>query len=245
MKFPCILTTALILATSYNGFSQKSNITQPGFAVVELFTSEGCSSCPSAEAALSKINDAHQQGVYVLEYHVDYWNHLGWKDEYSSHDYTLRQQRYAEIMHNSGTYTPQAVVNGKREMVGSDQQKLNNAINSFLSQPQANNIKIAATGNNNGITIDYSTTNLNGQILNIALVQKNVESNVKRGENSGRKLKHTNVVRGLEIIDNEKTTGKTHLSFPPGTTAKNFMIIAYTQEKSNWATTGSATCAIN
>ena len=232
------------LVSAATSYSQDVK-TPEGFALVELFTSEGCSSCPAAEAALAKIQAVGQQHVYVMEYHVDYWNNLGWKDIYSKHDYTLRQQRYASQFKLGSTYTPQAIINGTREMVGSDNTKLANAISSLLHMQPPNYINVSATASNSTILVNYSCNNIAGQLLNIALVQKEVETNVRRGENSGRKLKHVNVVRELEIVDNNKTAGAIKIQLPPGLAAKDFSVIAYTQQKSNWAISGGAECAVN
>ena len=211
-----------------------------GFAVVELFTSEGCSSCPAAEATLARIHRDNPQNVYVMEYHVDYWNHLGWKDVFSDHTYTLRQQHYAELMHLGSTYTPQAVVNGAHELVGSDGTKLNSVIIREVARVTDQEMTISAKNNNGKITLQYSFTGNKKQLLNIALVQKNTEMNVRNGENSGKKLRHTNVVRTLRTIDNVKDNDAIDLSLPSGISADDCVIIAYTQQKDNWHITAAS-----
>src|SRR4051812_5679316 len=92
--------------------AQKHPQSKSGFAVVELFTSEGCSSCPPADEAVANLLASYSANVYVLGFHVDYWNNLGWKDAYSSAGYSQRQQKYGSILHLSSIYTPQAIVNG-------------------------------------------------------------------------------------------------------------------------------------
>src|SRR6476619_4430550 len=101
--------------------TQLANEKEPGFAVVELFTSEGCSSCPPADNLLARIQkeDMDKQ-VYLLAYHVDYWDRQGWKDRFSDAAFTQHQQQYAEWLHLNSVYTPQMVVNGKEEFVGSN-----------------------------------------------------------------------------------------------------------------------------
>src|SRR5882757_10188754 len=92
-----------------------------GFAVVELFTSEGCSSCPSADALVAAVQKENKdQPVYILAFHVDYWDRLGWKDAFSDAAYSDRQRAYASWLRLSSIYTPQVVVNGRKEFVGSD-----------------------------------------------------------------------------------------------------------------------------
>ncbi len=95
-----------------------------GFAVVELFTSEGCSSCPKGDAVVARLRDDYKGSVYVLGFHVDYWNRLGWQDVYSSKEYSKRQGEYASALKLPSVYTPQAIVNGKHELVGSERGEL-------------------------------------------------------------------------------------------------------------------------
>ncbi len=104
-----------------------------GFAVVELFTSEGCSSCPPADEAVADIAKQNKSNVFILGYHVDYWNYLGWKDMYSSSAYSNRQKQYASVFQLNSIYTPQIVVNGKTEFVGSDKNKLQQTITKELN----------------------------------------------------------------------------------------------------------------
>lgn len=215
-----------------------------GFAVIELFTSEGCSSCPAAEAALAEINDEYKQNVYVLEFHVDYWNYLGWKDVFSSSTYTERQQQYANVFHLSSTYTPQAIVNGKNELVGSDKSKLHSLINSYLQKQPSNKIELNVTGKGNSVLVKYSVSSTYNQELNIVLVQKKAQTDVRRGENSGRKLDHINVVRELKTID-AKDHGDLNITLPEGLQAEDCIIIAYTQDKGTWEVMGAAESVIN
>ena len=220
-----------------------------GFAVVELFTSEGCSSCPAAEAVLAKIHGEYPEGVYVMEFHVDYWNYIGWKDVYSSPEYTKRQKHYAELFHLGSTYTPQAIVNGKRELVGSDEARLHECVNDGLKKHSSVSLKlgmmqaVSAMNKGHNVSVDYTVSNASNQILNIALVQKVAESNVKRGENSGKKLRHINIVRELQTV--EATKGRATFALPAQLNAADFVVIAYTQQKDTWAITGVAQASSN
>ena len=216
-----------------------------GFAVVELFTSEGCSSCPPAERVLNELKQQYNDKIQVLEFHVDYWNQLGWKDVYSNHDYTLRQQQYAQVMQLSSNYTPQAVVNGTKEMVGSDKSKLTNIINGELSQTAGNHIRLSAASKNSTVTVNFQVTGTPGNALNIALVQKATEVYVKNGENGGRRLKHTNVVREFRMLPANQDNGTIALTLPGGVIAKDCSIIAYTQQKDHGRVTGSTEIMLN
>lgn len=215
-----------------------------GVVVVELFTSEGCSSCPAAETVLAGISNEYKNKVYVLEFHVDYWDNLGWKDVFSSGVYTERQQKYATLFHLSSTYTPQAIVNGRNELVGSDRTKLHSLINGYLQKEATNKIRLSAMATGKNVAVKYSLSDAKGQVLNIALVEKNAETNVRRGENSGRKLAHINIVRELKTIT-AKEQGALDIILPDGLSANDCIIIAYAQDKDTFELRGAAEVPIN
>ena len=242
MRFSKIIVTGLLslFLFSKNSYSQQQKTaSNNGFAVVELFTSEGCSSCPAAEAVLSQLNDEHLQNVYLMEFHVDYWNYIGWKDVFSSSEYTKRQQQYASVLGLSSNYTPQAIVNGKNELVGSDKPKLRSLVKAALQTAPENIIGLAAKAKADNVTISYTVAHAHDQLLNIALVQETAETDVRRGENSGRKLKHIHIVRELKVID-AKEKGEVSLALPKGLAASDCIVIAYTQNKEGWNITGAA-----
>lgn len=179
--------------------------------LVELFTSEGCSSCPPADALLNRLSHkAAVDGVQIipLAEHVDYWNHLGWADPFSNPHYTARQRSYAQLFHLDQVYTPQMVVNGQRELLGSDESAARSAIAaSKQSAMVAANITVPAPGTLHsdvllnvevgpiGAPQDGETTD-----IVVAITEDNLQSNVTRGENQGRRLPHTGVVRHWATI---------------------------------------------
>jgi len=234
----------LVSCSSYGKKQPDAKTNNIGFALVELFTSEGCSSCPAAEKALDEIHGQYKQNVYVLEFHVDYWNYLGWKDEFSSNEYTLRQQQYAKHFQLNSTYTPQAIVNGEHELVGSDKDKLHSLINDDLRQKPACIIKLSAKADNDAVSVNYTIINPDNEMLNIALVQKNAETDVRRGENSGRKLKHINIVRSLQTVDNVHTQGSVKMMMPQGLSTSDFVVIAFAQQKGTWKVDGAVEAGI-
>src|SRR5258706_14663017 len=124
------------LIFSFCNSKATKKITHPaggnGFAVVELFTSEGCSSCPPADEAMIKLAKEFPEHVYFLAYHVDYWDYIGWKDQFSNADYTKRQDKYAEEFKLNSIYTPQVVINGEKELVGSRESKIRTDIQQEL-----------------------------------------------------------------------------------------------------------------
>ena len=205
--------------------------TRDGFAVVELFTSEGCSSCPPADATLAHIADTYKSNVFELAFHVDYWNNLGWEDIFSSSDYTKRQQEYASVFHLNSIYTPQAVVNGKIQLIGSDNAGLTRIIDTELQTVPGSRIEIHAAADKGRIHVSYSTKAGPAEVLQMALVQLRAETAVKRGENGGHLLKHINIVRDFLTIDDKISTGSTDLEIPKGLLPKDCMIIGFLQNE--------------
>ncbi len=196
-------------AVSHDGKVNPSGSRTP--VVVELFTSEGCSSCPPADALLAQL-DAKQPiaaaEVIALEQHVDYWNQLGWADPFSSHERTRRQQEYADFFGNDSVYTPQMVVDGKVEFVGSRERQARQAIAEAASQPKT---PVHLTAEQNGaspgkLVLTAHVPKLAGAPSNdsvevyFAITESRLHSDVTRGENAGRALDHSGVVRELKRI---------------------------------------------
>jgi hypothetical protein len=219
----------------------------PGFAVIELFTSEGCSSCPPADKALAQVAGEYPDQVYVLGFHVDYWNRLGWKDIYSAAGYTQRQKEYAGLFNLQSIYTPEAVVNGRKEFVGSDQAQLQSAIKEELATTANHSLHLAAVAPlAKKVILKYEVTTADaGATLQIALVQSRASSQVLGGENQGLRLQHINVVRDFQSIPARSgLTGNTELTVPDGLSAKDCKVIAFLQDKDGHIT-GAGTTTID
>lgn len=234
-----------------NAVSKKSkNVSkdEKGFALIELFTSEGCSSCPPADEAISDIqNEYKNENVVAVGFHVDYWDKLGWKDAFSSPDNTVRQEYYSSIFKLNSIYTPEAVVNGKYEFVGSDKNRILNTVEEQLKSSPSEIIHLTATGNSNGsIEVKFSVdgaTLINDQMV-LLLVQKTATTSVKRGENGGRTLHHTNIVRKMSITSTSSKEGDESFTPPSDLKKENAFIAAFTQNKKTGTVTGVATAAI-
>jgi len=181
--------------------------------VVELFTSEGCSSCPPADEVLSKLDKSQSMGIEVIALgeHVDYWNKLGWIDPYSSAEFSTRQSRYADAFGQESVYTPQMIVDGRDEFVGADWNKAREAITRAARLPKAK-VKLLAASSSNETNKDLKlsihindipqiTTGDTADVL-LAITESNLRSEVSRGENAGRYLRHTAVVRSLSVLGN-------------------------------------------
>lgn len=234
----------LILLFLFTGFSNKHSETKPntesGFAVVELFTSEGCSSCPAADAAIVDLSKKFSGNVYFLGYHVDYWDNLGWKDEYSSQSFTKRQEQYANEFNLNSIYTPQVIVNGKTEFVGSDKNKLAQTITNELKNTSTVNIVLSAKlEGTDKIKVTYKTSGAHdNDQLNIALIQLMATTQVKRGENHGRELHHINIVRELKTVN--AADSSTAFTIPLHLKANDLKIVAFFQNKTNLHISGVA-----
>jgi hypothetical protein len=172
------------------------------FAVVELFTSEGCSSCPPADRTLSRVAaEAERSGrrIFSLSLHVDYWNYLGWSDPFSSAAYSARQHAYVPALGARGLYTPQAVVNGVDEMVGSNTLRVAASVDRALERPPRAALALAARHSDGSVGVAYRVRAPAGVELVLALVQAHAEVAVHAGENAGRVVVHDNIVRSLEV----------------------------------------------
>jgi len=174
--------------------------------VVELFTSEGCSSCPPADALLAELADRAE--VLALSFHVDYWDRLGWKDPFSSAAATARQRQYANLLGIDTVYTPQIVVDGHWQAVGSDRNAVEHAIAAAKTVSQAVMVTVAIDRGQARVAIAATGNGATGSIVLIGFDRQHVDA-VRGGENDGRTLTHVDVVRGsVEIgrYDGRATT---------------------------------------
>jgi len=165
--------------------------------LVELFTSEGCSSCPPADALLAEL--ASRPDVLALSFHVDYWDRLGWKDPFSSHEATQRQDRYATLLDLATVYTPQIVVDGGWQAVGSDRADVEHALDLARRDRQEVPITLGLAQGQAHIKLGPGSGAAAASVLLIGFDRRHVTA-VKRGENAGRTLPHVDVVRGVEEI---------------------------------------------
>ncbi len=165
--------------------------------VVELFTSEGCSSCPPANALLTEL--ATHPDILALSFHVDYWDGLGWKDPFSSREATQRQDRYKTLLDLATVYTPQIVVDGRWQAVGSDHAEVERALE--LARRDRGDIPIALAVDHGNVQIKLGPGHeaLSASVLLVAFDRRHVDK-VKGGENGGRTLAHADVVRGVEEV---------------------------------------------
>lgn len=172
--------------------------TMPAPIVVELFTSEGCSSCPPADALLGELRQ--RQYVLPLSFHVDYWDYIGWKDRFGDARFTRRQHAYAAAQGNSMVYTPQMVIAGAIDVVGSDRAEVDKALKKAYTRNAMYRIHVMRE--DDGTVVAQFPDAPIGVPATVWLVtyQKSAESHVKAGENAGRSLMTYNVVRSLQKV---------------------------------------------
>lgn len=168
--------------------------------VLELFTSESCSSCPPADALLGRLRDAGGADLLPLSLHVDYWNRIGWVDRYSSAAMTERQYEYARWLGGDGVYTPELVVDGARGVVGSDAAAVQAAIDQARAGRAAGPaIPLAVARDGARVTIDVGAGDGPGRLVLVGFDDRHVTA-VRGGENDGRTLTEYNVVRSLAVV---------------------------------------------
>jgi len=185
-----ILLAAVTLLSTHTARAGEQDLT-----VIELFTSEGCSSCPPADTFVSELAD--RDDILALSLHVDYWDYIGWKDRFADARYTKRQRKYARQFALRYVYTPQVVVDGSYQSVGSDRREILNAV---AKSKNLKKIPIKLRNSPEGMVLDLQSTDTGPVNVYSVFYDRQQESNVRRGENSGRKLVHANVVRDMTRI---------------------------------------------
>ena len=201
MKNAIVFIITGIILYAFAPADKKQSKTESTFepiAVVELFTSQGCSSCPSADNLFAKTKAANKNSnLFMLAYHVDYWNRLGWKDPFSSKDFSDRQYEYAKALNKTGVFTPQVVVNGKAEFVGSNETDLQKNITSALKEnSKAKFIEInIVEKTTDALKIKYKLDGEtdNSKIVFLLISDKEI-TEIKKGENEGLTLTNENIV---------------------------------------------------
>ena len=189
--------------------------------LVELFTSEGCSSCPPADALLRLVNGSQTnkgQLIVGISEHVTYWNSLGWSDPFSSSAYTERQNAYSARFQLEGPYTPQMVINGAEQIVGSDRAGLLRAVEKEDAESPRISLRIVSLSvAGSTLTVNFSTSGdlpAQGADLVAVLADDADQSSVLRGENSGRTLAHVAVARSITTIARVKAAGERTAQIP-------------------------------
>jgi hypothetical protein len=215
--------------------------------IVELFTSEGCSSCPAADNLLMQLEKRFQDiEVVAMGEHVDYWNSLGWQDRFSAPLFSARQQDYGRVFRIESVYTPQMVVNGQVEFSGSDGLRASREIQKAAEGPRAD-VELGLSGSTLKLKVDKLPPGTRGADMFLAVTESGLENNVQSGENAGHRLRHTGVVRSLTSLghlDMKKAvaySADAKLTLKPEWQRENVKVVLFVQDRSSRKILGAAT----
>jgi hypothetical protein len=252
---------ALLIATAQSAGIDSASVTQESAVqttrrpvLVELFTSEGCSTCPPADTLLLRLeNEQPIQGaeVIAIEEHVDYWNQQGWNDPFSSPDWTLRQQEYVARLKAKAPYTPQMVVDGQTQFVGSREGQAQEAIRQAAQQEKAEIALTPEKPSGDGTErVEVRADKLGGlgtgtKVIWLAVTERGLGSAVNAGENAGKDLHHASVLRLLRKVGT--VDGNSHsfaatpeLKLKSKWNRENLKIVVFAQDKRDWRILGAA-----
>ncbi len=242
IKLSALLLTVVVAVWMFASGLPGRDAASP--VLVELFTSEGCSSCPPADALLQQLDRTQPVNgaqLIVLSEHVDYWNHIGWTDPYSSRFFSDRQSAYGSRFGLNSVYTPQMVVDGESEFVGNDSRLASKAVEKALARPKVA-VRISDLSLDGAKTLQAhvdtdalpETLKVRKADVYLVVALNHAESQVLRGENSGRRLTHVGVVQSLTRIGSIEG-GKTfsqdvHMKLDPRTDPANLRVVAFIQQ---------------
>ena len=250
-KFSALLVVTISAAWLFVAASDAPRQESSSPVLVELFTSEGCSSCPPADALLQQLDRTQPVAgaqLIVLSEHVDYWNHIGWTDPYSSHFFSDRQSAYSDRFGLSSVYTPQMVVDGTTEFVGNDSRLASQAVQKSLAVPKIPvRISLDATKTLRAhVEADAvsETTKARKADVYLVVALNHAESQVLRGENSGHRLTHVGVVQSLTKIGSlepgKNFSQDARVKLDSRTDLTNLRVIAFVQQAGQRQVLGAA-----
>jgi len=258
ISFSIIASFGLLWSEDNRASGPTSSAAPRTPVLIELFTSEGCSSCPPADVLLGQLDrfqPVPTAEVIVLSEHVDYWDDIGWKDPYSSREFSLRQGEYARRFRLEGPYTPQMIVDGDAQLVGSDERE---ALRVIGSAAKVTKIQVGLSAprvqapNSLVVHIEVKPTvsaskPMSGQVL-LALADDSDQSSVRRGENAGRTLMHVAVVRTLTqvgMIKGNEGFSKDVTVSAEKANLRNLRIVAFVQENAAGRVLGIGTTVLS
>jgi hypothetical protein len=228
--------------------------------VIELFTSEGCSSCPPVDALLSEL-EAKQpiEGVEIipLEEHVDYWNHDGWQDPFSGQEWTQRQQQYVAKFNGETPYTPQMILNGGKVMALKNSAEVQEDILQAAKEQKMDvSVVEASSDKSDALKFDLRAENLPGTSevdkvdVWLAVTEDGLHSDVTAGENKGKTLEHAAVVRSLRKVGSAGGTStpfaaNVEIKLKPTWKKENLRVVVFVQDRRNWRILGAATAKVS
>jgi hypothetical protein len=247
MRFPAgVARVVVLVAGAAAAIRAEAGAKSPGAAsggapvMVELFSSEGCSSCPSAEKFLREYGARRPAGaapVLALEYHVDYWDYLGWKDPFSRHEFTERQEAYARSFGDGRIYTPEIVVQGKFAL----ESRSARALDEYVGREGSSQVARVAVGTVDGwvtVHVERSAPSKSGEPEDVgfAVTESDLRSEVRAGENKGETLAHAPVVRRLTTLGEMHETvfdSKARVDLDPSWKREHVRFVAFVQGRSS------------
>jgi hypothetical protein len=231
----CALVLAQIVTVGALGFARAQTTVDRVPVIVELFTSEGCNSCPPADGLLEMwLQEQPIKGVFIvaLSEHVTYWDHQGWKDPFGSQQFTARQQQYGLRFNLDSIYTPQLVIDGTREFVGSDKRSIERALTDAAKTPKPA-LKVDASIADGSLNMTASGPGLTAEKdaeLVFAVTEDRLVVAVKRGENANKTLRHSGVVRWLHSAAPSPTAT---IKIASDWRRENLRVVAFVQSNKN------------
>jgi hypothetical protein len=210
--------------------------------VLELFTSQGCSSCPPADALLEKAKKTYPNNLFALSYHVDYWNYIGWEDPFSNPQFTKKQNEYNVKFKYSSNYTPEMVVNGREHFVGSNAGKLRSKIEEYQKIKSLNEIVISEVNQQErNISFNYKVKGaINDKLVRAILVLDERTTIVKRGENRNRTLKNSNIAVNEKYMVVKADSGSGEIQIPNGIKSNEKLQLVLVMENTDLDITAAA-----
>lgn len=236
MRSPGAIVIVVSIVVGMSKIASAAGTSTP--VLVELFTSEGCSDCPPADrllAALAAPGKVPGAEVIALEEHVDYWNHLGWRDPFSSALFSRRQSDYANAFRLDDVYTPEMVVDGAREFVGSDRDAAVKAVEWSAGQPHIPvGVTVIPTRDPGQIIVRAHVLRNLSAVVYVAITEDHLVSHVRAGENVGRTLAHEAVTRYLTRVDNGAVPGSVSIpiTLPAAWDRINLRAVVFLQDPS-------------
>ncbi len=210
--------------------------------VLELFTSQGCSSCPEADALLKKAKEQGDNQVFALSYHVDYWNYIGWADPFSQSQYAEKQRRYNAKFDYKSNYTPEMVINGRDHFVGSDASRLYSEIRQYKKLRTPNSIAFKQL-HRKAATLNFSygvSGDLTGKTVRAVLVLDERTTKVARGENKNRSITNSNIVIAEKNMNLSEGSGEATMAIPGIVASEEKISLILLVEDREYAITAAA-----
>ena len=214
--------------------------------VLELFTSQGCSSCPAADALLNKIKKSGEPHIFTLSYHVDYWNYIGWEDPFSKPQHARKQKAYNLKFGNRGNYTPQMVINGREHFVGSNGARLREKVNAYREMPGTNAIGIHDIRKDMAdISFRYKIDGeTEGKNIRALLVLDERTTVVNKGENRNRTLVNSNIVVAENSMAIGQKYGSMRILLPEDIRSKDIIQLVVLVETEDFDITAAASSTV-